>query len=500
MDSIFRSFKPKCWLLASTLITTCSATSQAATWTNDTDYIIFFLGGSPSIQSPVNPIGGRVITDVNVSLNLQNYNWPSLQVSLSNGTTDVVLSNFGQDGGPSVNGTYVLGDEFTDIIGSGDAGNYRPQNPLSVFNGQTEDGTWSLNFIGGCCPVTPANLYSWSLIISSLASDQDYVSSVIGDIITGDVRQLIGTLDDRMTASWGGGLQPAAYVQNPFKAGPGETTGGLWARVNVAKADGMGEISGLGTLNNASYEEDSSFFQGGGSFTITNSAESRLIGSIFAHYLVSNADIDGAAGQAGNLSTKGLGAGGSLSWLLTNGFYTDFTALMVDHAIDVRTAGGQTGKANALTLATSGELGFSFDLGGGLKIVPQVQSVYQHVSIDGFENSSGIFQDFQDNDSLEGRAGVNIEFENPSATEQQVKFNLGANFVHEFLGSGTAVVAGSPLNYSGSDGSSLLLVGGATVTPLGDGVRFGVHGNYEMPLQNDGRKSLGASATVGWVW
>ncbi len=225
-----------------------------------------------------------------------------------------------------------------------------------------------------------------------------------------------------------------------------------------------------------------------------------MIGSVFGHYLSSDSDISGGGGPVGNLSTKGYGAGGSFTWLWSNGFYSDSTALVVAHNLDVNTTGGDSGGTDALTLATSSELGFRFDLGGGFNLVPQVQSVYQRLSIDGFTDSGGATYDFDSNESLEGRIGADLEFKSPSATDQEIKFNLGANFVHEFLDGGESILDGTTQQFGGSDGSSLMLAAGFSVTPLGDGMRFGVHGNYVTPLQNDGRESYGASATIGWVW
>ena len=498
MNNVFKIRRSTTCLVNLALALAWPTAAMAGTWTNDEDFTIFFLGGQEA-HSPVNPTGGRVISDVNVSLTVET-TFPTMDIVLSNGTVDVRLSSFSGGDGTGASGTYILGDEFADVIGASPAGSYRPENPLSAFNGLTEDGTWTLSMVGVCCPQSPSYLYSWSLILSVEPIDQNYVSAVIADILTGDVRQLVGTLNDRMTASWGGGMQPAADVSNPFEASSGETSGGLWARVNAAHAEGEGGVANLGIPGSASYDENSSFFQGGGSFTIMNSAERRLIGSVFGHYLSSDSDISGGGGPVGNLSTKGYGAGGSLTWLWSNGFYSDSTALVVAHDLDVRTTGGDSGGTDALTLATSSELGFRFDLGGGFNLVPQVQSVYQRLSIDGFTDSGGATYDFDGNESLEGRIGADLEFKSPSATDQEIKFNLGANFVHEFLDGGESILDGTAQQFGGSDGSSLMLAAGFSIMPLGDGMRFGVHGNYVMPLQNDGRESYGASASIGWVW
>ena len=117
---------------------------------------------------PVSGIGGA-ITDVNVTLNI-NHTWDhDLEVYLISpaGTRVQLFANVG-DSGHNFTGT-ILDDQAAVSITSGSApfaGSYQPQTPLAALNGQSPNGTWSLEVHDDDAGDT-GTLINWSLAIGA---------------------------------------------------------------------------------------------------------------------------------------------------------------------------------------------------------------------------------------------------------------------------------------------------------------------------------------------
>jgi subtilisin-like proprotein convertase family protein len=109
------------------------------------------------------------ITDVNLTLNITHMSDNNLQVFLTDpaGTKVTMFANIGGTGQNFTN--TILDDEATVDITSGSApftGTYRPRQPLSLLDGQSPNGTWTLT-------VTDTNigntgtLNSWSIAVTT---------------------------------------------------------------------------------------------------------------------------------------------------------------------------------------------------------------------------------------------------------------------------------------------------------------------------------------------
>ncbi len=474
------------------------STAFAGTWTNDNQSVYWTLGNQNPASTSVNPTGGRTIADVNVVFDVDMLS-RVVDITLSNGSTNVQLYSY--ISGPEYpSGAILVGDEFPDALGMAFSGSgFKPLSPLSAFNGQSESGVWTLAVSDGCCYTVPGYLFSWSLILTVLPLEQDLVGTTIPDIIAGDVHNLVGSLDDRMSASWGGGITPAADFANPFTAPAGETAAGLWLRVGGAISENEGAV-GANILGTARYEEQSGFLQAGGSATLATSAESRLVASVFGYYLASASDVDGALGKAGDVDTEGLGAGAALTWLAASGWYGDASALLVAHDLDVSTTGGAAGSTDAMTGAATAEVGRRIALTESVSVIPRVQAVVQHTEINTFTDSAAMTYSFDEATRFEGQAGLQLVYTAPSSGDYQLTGKLGATLSHAFLDSGGVQLSGVPLDFGGAGGTAAIVDGALQWVPLGDGPRFGVNASYMTPLRGDGRESIAASATLGWAF
>lgn len=116
----------------------------------------------------------REILDVNIRLNLEHTFDGDLQVSLISPTgTEVLLinrrggsgDNFGVPGGSPPSQNTILDDEASSLISAGVApfvGSFRPDNPLSAFDGQSANGAWTLRIVD-TTPLNYGQLNYWSI-------------------------------------------------------------------------------------------------------------------------------------------------------------------------------------------------------------------------------------------------------------------------------------------------------------------------------------------------
>ena len=449
------------------------------------------------ISSVIVPPGLGMVTDVNVSVTFHHTWWGDTYAYVHSpaGQTVYLFSHVGGSSDP--NGTYVFDDEAATPVGSTVPGTYRPQGSLAAFDGSLPDGTWTLTFTDAV-GADYLTLNAWSLILTVDPINQAYTGTTLSNVVSGDVRSLVGSLESRKNAMWSGGMAPAADDANPYAAGG---KGGFWLRTSVGGAKGKGDVVNLFVPGTAEYDENLYFLQGGAGTVLADSARGRLVASLFGHYQSSDSTISDAVGVVGNLDATGYGAGASLSWLGAGGFYADVLGLYTAHDVDVATATGAVGTTDADTWAASLEAGYRFGLSGRWSLVPQAQLVYQNTDIGAFTDSAGTTYAFSNTDSLEGRAGVALEYDHVNAdTGSHARINAGASLVHEFLDDGAAVINGNNLGFGGDGGSALLLTSGIAITPAAAGLSVGSQLDYRAPLKKGGRESLSISASLGWSW
>jgi subtilisin-like proprotein convertase family protein len=130
-------------------------------------------------QSLVTTIGeGGNLTDVDVHLDIVHPNPAQLAVYLQHATFPIsppIELTSGNGGGANYSGT-ILDDEALNPITGATApftGRYRPETPLSTFDGQGDGGAWTLSILEGGEPTDPDTGYldSWGVTTSSDACD-----------------------------------------------------------------------------------------------------------------------------------------------------------------------------------------------------------------------------------------------------------------------------------------------------------------------------------------
>ena len=157
----------------------------------------------------------------------------------------------------------------------------------------------------------------------------------------------------------------------------------------------------------------------------TTGIDNLRLGAAFS-YTNSDMDFAKANAESDTLSFAGYGV-----WTANNGIFADVIARLAFVDTEVQTDKVK-GDLNNLALSLSGEFGWRFDFCDKFFVEPQVELTYTYVNSDDF-SSNGVKFDFDDSDSLIGRAGL--------ATGWKLPNDLGdlyarASVVQEFMGDG----------------------------------------------------------------
>ncbi len=489
-----------------------AAMAETVTFTNSTPLPI--PDNAAAVLSTLNVAGVGVVTDVDVSLtfNPQHTFAGDLDIFLTSPALTTPLftridrvGDVGFPDGNNLNGTYILDDASTVVLGSLVAsglitqGTYAPEvdGSLDALNGLNPNGLWTLS-IDDQAPGDSGTLSSWSLIITYAAVDQAILGPTIPAIISGDVSSLVGTFADRANARYAGGIEPAADVTNPYLPGG---TGGLWMRLGGAKADGSGDIVNLFTPAVANYDKDQWFGQVGLSHVLYDNGDKKWVGSLFGQYSQSGANVADGSGPVGSVDSAGYGVGYSSTWLFDSGFYADSLSMAQWQDIDVATAAGSTGATTSRTLASSIEAGMHFDLGNGVSLTPQVQGIYQRVDIEGFTDSASTTYAFADNNSLVGRAGLGLTYASTDASSShRTQAGITASVLNQFMDGGATTINGTDLSLSGVDQASWMIAGNVNFTPVSTGFGVGLNASYRDAIGSDGESAFAGDVTASWRW
>lgn len=247
---------------------------------------------------------------------------------------------------------------------------------------------------------------------------------------------------------------------------------GVWARVIGAwtEADGM-----INNMTNASYEETVWAVQGGIDAIVRDDDDGQLVASIFLHYGQIRADAknNDGGGNAGSTDGDAFGGGVSLTYTTTDGLYLDGVATYTRYDLDITTAAGDNGNADADGWAFSGEIGKHFvSTDNRFGITPQMQIVYQSISIDDFTTTNGNTVSISNADSLEGRVGATFEYLPETNGESRTRLYVEANLIQEFLDAPVTTFSGAPLSLAYED----------TSYEVGIGVEWGVKGKDSVAV------------------
>src|SRR5206468_6417148 len=110
----------------------------------------------------------KPIQDVNVKIGSLTRTYDGdLVLHLVHGATDIILSNRRGSSGDNFTNT-VFDDQATTPIASGTppyTGTFKPDNPLTGFNGQNATGDWTLHVVDAAS-VDTGTIFSWRITFS----------------------------------------------------------------------------------------------------------------------------------------------------------------------------------------------------------------------------------------------------------------------------------------------------------------------------------------------
>jgi outer membrane autotransporter protein len=220
---------------------------------------------------------------------------------------------------------------------------------------------------------------------------------------------------------------------------------GMWGRI-----EGFHSRSDLAvSTTSADFDIDAYKIEAGVDGQFYESDAGQLIGGITVHYGHASTAVSSVYGD-GDIDTDGYGFGGTLIWYGENGVYVDGRASATWYDSDLNSsltrrslADGITGFGYALSL----EAGKRIKLDPNWALTPQVQLNYGSVDIDSFTDAFDTNVSPDRVDSLRGRFGLSVDYENSWYAENGLISRAHAygiaNLYYEALGEGSVAVAGT---------------------------------------------------------
>lgn len=179
---------------------------------------------------------------------------------------------------------------------------------------------------------------------------------------------------------------------------------GVWGRI-----DGMSRRARPdGGATHTKHDSDIWRMEAGMDATLVDRHQERLVGGVVINLAESHSDVSSAYG-AGDIETRSVGLGGTLSSFRSNGVYWDAQgrANWYDTKLQSHTVARTTGN-DAFGWASSFELGRHVDVGQNVSFVPQVQIIYSDVSFDTFTDSFDAVIRQDEGESLQSRFGLEM--------------------------------------------------------------------------------------------
>lgn len=262
------------------------------------------------------------------------------------------------------------------------------------------------------------------------------------------------TLQQRVgNRSWTGDSQ----VDSGAAEGKGDVGGdasaaiegrGFWGRIEAAHSS----FEPRTTTSGATYDVNTFKLQAGFDNQLVENDNGKLIGSIAVQYGHAASDTTSFYGD-GEISTNGYGLGATLTWYGVNGLYVDGQAQLTWYDTDLGsklTGSGLVSGNNAIGYALSLEAGQKLGLDQNWSMTPQAQLVYSAVDFNDFDDAFGAPVKLENGDSLTGRLGLTLDYENAwagddGATARTHAYGI-ANLYYEFLDASTVEVAGVALS------------------------------------------------------
>lgn len=321
------------------------------------------------------------------------------------------------------------------------------------------DGDWYLRS-AGLAPTVPVY--------------ENYPQVLLGMVELPTLRQRVG--NRHWAAMTGAGFANGA-IEN-----------GIWTRIEGAYS----HVEAGASTADVSYDADTWLVQVGLDGQFYEGATGRLIGGLTAQYARSSADIFSRLGDGDN-TTDSYGIGATLTWYGETGLYVDAQAHMATLRSDLSAAGvgaigdGIHGSGYALSLET----GQRIALDGAWSLTPQAQLAYGSVDFDAFTDPFGARVSLQKGDSLKGRLGAALNYDDATADSQVYGI---ANLTYEFLDGTSVAVSGIDLAFEPQRFGGEAGIGGSYNWAGG---QYSLHGEALASTSFEG--SYGFKGTIGFT-
>lgn len=367
----------------------------------------------------------------------------------TSGTATVIVSNVGGNGAQTKDGIKVIeignasNAVFTllgDYIHEGDeavvAGAYAYK--LRKGGMSPGDGDWYLH----STLTKPAPLFQGGVPLYEV-----YPQFLLGLNTLPSQRQRAGNRywdhDGNRVISQGA---DAVEVYAPAQeAGSFTQTSGMWGRIEGSH----NKVRPNTSTSDSVYDYNSFKMQAGADGLLNETENGKLIGGLTAHYTRGKLNVYSGHGD-GDISTDGYGFGGTLSWYADNGFYVDGQGQVTWYRSDLFSAiAGRNlkdGKSHGVGYALSVEAGKRITIDDRWSVTPQAQLQYSSVDFDDFTDAFGAEVSRRKGDSLLGRLGASIDYQNSwqnarGLTDRSVIYGI-ANLYNEFLDGTRVEVSG----------------------------------------------------------
>jgi outer membrane autotransporter protein len=265
---------------------------------------------------------------------------------------------------------------------------------------------------------------------------------------------------------------------------------GVWGRVQGT--DGEFESDDVNTV---SVDESTWLVQAGYDFLLSQKDDGTVIGSVFAQYGELDTDVANVDfGAIGSLDSSGWGVGGGVTWYSPGGAYADaqVTFNWLDTDLNSDTLGDlSSGGIDGTVWAISVEGGYRHQMSPNYYIVPQAQLIYADADFDDFTDPFGGDVSIDDGDSLLGRLGVAVEYQDAPEGDGDLSrlqaYGL-ANVYYEFMGD-TGVTVDNISLQDNNDEVWGELAAGLTYLVNGNWSVYG-EGGYLTSLENWGDSEI----------
>ncbi|WEX07775.1 autotransporter outer membrane beta-barrel domain-containing protein [Chelativorans sp. AA-79] len=366
----------------------------------------------------------------------------------TSGSTNVHLINLGGTGAPTVEGIKII-----DVGGVSDGafalqGTYLFQGEQAVVAGAYAYRLYK----NGVSDPTDGDWYLRSALISDPDPGPDpdepteplYQAGVpIYEAYAGSLQVFneLGTIQQRFgNRSWSVLAQGADTPSKEIWVAPGI---GLWAEIQGLSGSFEPETATSG----ADYDASVWKLKAGVDMPLVTAPSGSLIGGLSLHYGTLSADVVSAYGD-GSIEASGIGAGGTLTWYGSNGFYVDGQAEVTwyDGDLHSSTAGMNLVKGNdGFGYALSIEAGKQIALTPFWSTTPQAQLSYSSVEFDDFVDPFGSAVSLDRSESLVGRLGITLdrqtEWQDAEGKTSRTHLYGIANIYYDFDGESSVDVA-----------------------------------------------------------